>query len=687
MRVLLYSVSSFILRLTLPLTAFLIPLFFLPNTGDFFATNKQAVLVIIAAAATLAWAVQNVLRRQIRLSAGPAMVPLLLLALVYVLSSYLQSANAIESLRGRTSTILSLVLIYLATGSMLHSREHIVRVFAALFFSLTLASLVQLFAFFGLGQVLGIPWLSTRAFNPVGGPLPLVTLTITLIPAALILGLRSETPALKLVAFASVIFGAFASILAGSILIPSGDTPLALLPLSAGWTVAVEIFKNPRTALLGTGPETFATTFAVLKPLALNATPVWNVRFTNSSNEMLTILTTTGLLGFGAYLWALGGSFLKSVSVGNRNPEALAIRLSLAVTLVLHFLIPLSPVLTMVAFLLLVLVTIDLKSEDKISDVILSFFAAKVVKAEKSELAPPPTKTKGTEVLPWILLLLTIALILAAFVLHVPAYAAKSVYYHSLQAAAANKGTETYNLQIQAVKLNPYDPNIRMAYSQTNLALANAIAAKGNLSDQDRTNVTQLIQQSIREAKAATILDPRNSLVFSNLAMIYRQLVNLAEGASNWTIASYTRAAQLEPTNPQLRLELGAVYYAQSNWDQAIQLFGQAVSLKPDWANAHYNLAAAYREKKDYANAAKELRGVLKLLDANAPDYGKAQEELADLEKKLKDQEETKTEETTNGQPKSTEPLTTPTPFPSPSVEPIQLPDEAGLNLTPTPGQ
>lgn len=683
MRTLLHNITSLILKLSLPLTAFLVPLTFLPLTVDLFTPHKQLVLLIIAAITLVAWAVQTVLRKEIRLAPGPALLPVLILGIVYIVSSFIQSPNMIEALRGQTSSIVALGLIFLATTSTLSSRDNLMRVFRALFASLIAISLVQIIAFLGVATSVA-PWLAAKSFNPTGGPLPFLTLALPLIPAAIFLGLKGEGMVNKVLAFAAAVFGVIGSLMAVSLLLPDGGNPLVLLPLSAGWPIAIEIFKDPRTALFGTGPGTFANTFSLLKPISLNAGPWWNVRFGSSSNEFLTILTTVGLLGMAAYLWATLRSFTKHLNNKEmRQPVSVALRITLGLVLILQLLVPASVVLITLTFLCLALVTIDLKAGNHLEEVIISLFALKAAKPEHPELAER-TSSRGTEILPWFLLVFSVLLVVAGFALNTKAYAAQLTYFRSLQAAAANKGADTYNLQIEAINLNPYDPLLRMSYSQTNLALANALAAKGDLSDQDRNNITQLIQQAIREAKAATTLDARNSLTWANLGSVYRQLLNLAEGADQWTIASFTQAAQLDPANPQLRLDLGGVYYTLGNFDQALGFFQQAATLKSDWANAYYNLAAVYKEKKDYVSAAQSLQNVLRLLDPTAADYGRVQEELVALERMAKEETEPTVDETAA---RSTEPLVTPTPLPSPTVSPIELPDSAGLNITPTPSE
>ena len=165
--------------------------------------------------------------------------------------------------------------------------------------------------------------------------------------------------------------------------------------------------------------------------------------------------------------------------------------------------------------------------------------------------------------------------------------------------------------------------------------LASSIASKKNISDTDRSTVTQLIQQAISEGKATVTLNPDRSGNWQILAQIYQSIMPYAQGADQFAIQTYSQAATLDPIDPNLRIALGGVYYALGEYDNAIDAFKLAVLAKPDLANAHYNLAIAYREKKDYTDAETEMNNVLTLVPQNSADYKLAQSTLEDIKKNI----------------------------------------------------
>jgi len=196
--------------------------------------------------------------------------------------------------------------------------------------------------------------------------------------------------------------------------------------------------------------------------------------------------------------------------------------------------------------------------------------------------------------------------------------------------------------------------------------------------------VSQLIQQSIREGKIAIQLDPGDVRNWEQLAVIYRALINVADGSKDWTITAYSEAIRRDPINPLLRLDLGGVFYSLKDWDNAIRTFQTAVSLKPDYANAYYNLALALEQAGKLTDAAKAMQAAVQNLDAKSPDYEAAVAKFEELAKKAKEESGIRNQETMGT---SKEPLTKPQPLPTagPGANKVDLTPKEAPPVTPTP--
>src|SRR3989344_379362 len=173
MRQTIDKIATGLLRYLLPATALLLPLFFLPVTTDFFTTNKNLLLFVAGSLSLLAWSVRNIARRRVLISFTPSTLAILLLAVVYVLSSLIQSGNPYMSLINRTASIVALAALYLGVTSSQKNKEVINLTFAALILSGVLVSVFSLYAY--LGGTAKIPnapaWLTAKTMNPVGAPI------------------------------------------------------------------------------------------------------------------------------------------------------------------------------------------------------------------------------------------------------------------------------------------------------------------------------------------------------------------------------------------------------------------------------------------------------------------------------------------------------------------------------------
>jgi tetratricopeptide (TPR) repeat protein len=77
-------------------------------------------------------------------------------------------------------------------------------------------------------------------------------------------------------------------------------------------------------------------------------------------------------------------------------------------------------------------------------------------------------------------------------------------------------------------------------------------------------------------------------------------------------------------------MRLASLSYVLGNYQDSTILFRQAVSLKPDWANARFNLGWSLYQQQEYQAAATEMQTVLTLLDDDkeSQDYKNAQNAL-----------------------------------------------------------
>lgn len=618
------------------------PLFFLPLTTDFFQLNKQLMFTIFTILALISWLIYNYSQKTISLTLSPLLLPLFLLSSIAVTSSLINSPHNPEAWLTQPALLVTGLIYFVLAGNLIKTSQTVRKILHWFILSAFITAVLTILSTFNI--------LTPKSFNLTGSPLNLVTFLLSFLPISLIMAFKVNNGFKKLFYFLTS--GAIIAclILVGYQLLPGHEFNPTLLPKLASWSIAIDTLKTK--PFLGAGPNEFLNQFTQFKPISLNRTPYWSLNFNSSGSEYLQTLTTLGLLGLAALIYLVFGWYqLTKRLPGTRiTSTQLAISLSVAIMFITAFFIPFSSFhwLILIGYLSLSVSLAKTKNLTKVKDVSLPH----------------------SVILPLIISFPILALIGLFSFNAAKLYTGEIFFQQSLIAANANDGVKTYNLQIRAIKLNPNIDRYHVAYSNTNLALANSLSAKSDLTDQDRQTITQLIQQSISEGRNAVALAPKKASGWENLANIYRQLINFAQGADQFSVTAYSGSIQLDPANPALRLELGGLYYFLQKYDQAIPLFQQAIQLKPDYANAYYNLSHTLSQQQKYLDAYQAMQQVEALVSSNSADADTVRKELADLKTKLP--KEATQVQTTNTQPQT---LTQPSPVPAApkNFEPVKV--------------
>lgn len=603
---------------------FIFPLFFLPITQEFFSTNKLYLLGFGGLLLLLVSVIELFMSKKIAWHKNPFDRPVILFLLTIGLSILISTPNKIQALLNPNFgfvSILSLSIMYFYLSRFSSLPSFVFNVPSFILSILTMYFFFQPFTSTSLPQ--SLQFLKNPGFNPVGNQLDLAIILGFFVVYNVLNSINkkaAEKRSVSILGFIILVLNLLAlSITVYSLVVQQSN--LILPPLTTSWYAAVETLKNPVTALFGVGVDNFASMFTRVKDILYNQSSFWQIgSFTVSRSGVLHILTETGLFGLVAFgLLVVGG--LKKVFAEKRLSFEAA---GFGFVILMMFLFPPSLPLFFLFFFMLSQVAITSDNRPQVFDL--------------------------SEIIPLYLGIIIISVILigAAGYFIGRSYLGEYYFKAGLDGIVQNNIKTLYDNERQAILLNPFIERYRINFAQTNLLIANNIASRaqstesGQLSSQDRQTIAQAIQAAIAEAKTAVSLNPQKASNWENLAIIYRNILNVAQGADVWTISAYQRAIILDSQNPIYRLNLGGVYYSLNGYDDAIKLFELAVSLKPDWANAHYNLAWASFQKQNYQRAVTEMQTVIALLNplSDKVDYDKAQKDLVEFKKKLPKAEE-----------------------------------------------
>jgi tetratricopeptide (TPR) repeat protein len=120
-------------------------------------------------------------------------------------------------------------------------------------------------------------------------------------------------------------------------------------------------------------------------------------------------------------------------------------------------------------------------------------------------------------------------------------------------------------------------------------------------------------QQQMGKAKKryekALELNQHHALAANNLAWIYLEVAGDVDRA--WSLAS--RAYELAPQDPNVMDTMGWIYFKNSSYDRAMNLFKDAVSQKPGESIYHYHLGMTQFKMGAKKAARQALKKSLKL--------------------------------------------------------------------------
>lgn len=664
-----------ILSLVLCSLVFIFPFFFLPLTQEYFVTNKLYLLAFVCLLLLAISTIKLLVTKKISWQKLAFDNLVLLFVTTVAISTLFSSPNKVQALLNPNFGLvmmISLTILYFylsrinIPSTIYHLSSIILSLVAIVFF-------FQPFKNVALPQLLA--FLKSPAFTPIGSQLDLAIFLgffVVYQLTHLITTKQSDKQEIKqsilnysiftvnLLALFLIIYSLVKPV--GTDVINHVST-LILPPFRLSWFAVLEVLKNPQTAIIGIGPDNFSAIFTRVKDFAYNQSPLWQINaFNVSRSSILQIFTETGIFGllaFGLLIFTeIKSAFVKTTADGQLvKGDHKGSPLQLISFLYLLICLLIFPTSLIIWFLFFVVLA-QLSRTDVINHVSTINLA---------DLLPIYIGT----------VVISFGLIAGGGYLLGRSYSSEYYFKKSLEGINNNNIQQVYDNQRQAIILNPYIERFRTSFAQTNLLIANNVSKidPKKITENDRQTITQAIQTGIVEGKAVISLNPQKADGWQNLASIYLNVINAAEGADVWTISAYQRAVLADPQNPTYRVGLGGVYYFLKKYDDALRFFEEAIAMKPDWPNASYNYAWTNFQKENYPQAVNAMQNTLNLLNPklNKADYDKVQKELTEFKKKLpvEEKEATQSAETETGS------LNLPTP-PTTQISPkLELPKEA----------
>jgi len=348
-----------VVRASIYLTIFFLPLFFASSVPSILELNKQVLLVVVTGIGFLAWVGKMAWKNEIRFKKNFILVPIVtfvaIMGLSTVFSTYFE--QSMWGFFGGESksfiTLLFMVALFLLIFNTIKTRREAVKVVLIFLIGGFIVSVYGLFQIWEVyllpSQTAENPFFNTIGsvyiFNAYVGALFLITLALFLSDVSRVLKILLILLSfffffiLMVINFQIVWIGIIICIalLFGVTIMKGGATDsqsrvlpmiflvLALLMILRKQPIIqrdlpIEVLLNYRSStkialeslkkfpLLGSGPTTYATVYQQSRPSNLG--DFWAVNFNNGTSYFLTLIPTVGILGTLSFLFLVGAGMM-----------------------------------------------------------------------------------------------------------------------------------------------------------------------------------------------------------------------------------------------------------------------------------------------------------------------------------------------------------------------------------------
>lgn len=387
---------------------------------------------------------------------------------------------------------------------------------------------------------------------------------------------RNNNYFLPLIVFILMIFFLLAKGPMGEITVSAGTNFVEVRP---SWSTTMSIIGDTLKTdpILGTAPNTFLYNWLTHKPVEINNTIFWNARFNSGIGQLISMVSTTGIIGALALISFLG--FLlyygwKAFSYQRDDMlHALLIASFLGSVYLWIFAVCYTPGFAIMAMAFIVtgiFVALLVKAE-KIKNINLSFLK----------------NSRAGFVSVLVIVLLLIASVSSLYLLLKKGLAS---YYYAQGVKIYNSAGDLGQAETKvskAINMDPQDEYYRYMVEINLLKIRQLLNSPDLPPEQAMADFQNILASAISNGQNATKFNSKDPLNWMTLGMIYEAVVPLKiQGADAMAVSSYQEASKHSPFDPEPFLASARVEIQNQNFAQAKTYLQSALSLKSDFVAA-----------------------------------------------------------------------------------------------------
>ncbi|MBI2109274.1 MAG: tetratricopeptide repeat protein [Parcubacteria group bacterium] len=408
-----------------------------------------------------------------------------------------------------------------------------------------------------------------------------------------------------------------------------GITQIEVRPswASTGIILKETIKEHP---LLGSGPNRFTNQWFTFKPGSINSSPFWNTEFRSGVGLLPTFAVTTGVLGAVSlsiflFLFLYQGARSLFATTIHRLEYVVfsSFVLALYLWVIAFFYVP-NVVLFTLAFAITGVFVGALVGAGKIKQYTFSYFE----------------NPRAGFISVLVLSILLIGTVTMGYAVTKKIIALKNFYQSRTAFTVGDLETAEGKIK-KAINQNTTDVYYR-GLAEIKTRQITALLSRNDVSPEDaRAQFQSLLGEAIFAGQQAVQFDKTQYVNWLALARVYESVVPLVTGAYESARVSLAESLSRYPQSPLLTLEHARLEIANRNINEARRYIGEALQMKPDYANAIFllaqiefsegNISAAIRSVEGATLAAPNDEGLffqLGLLKFNTRDYKGSAEAL-----------------------------------------------------------
>ncbi|MES2803310.1 MAG: O-antigen ligase family protein [Bdellovibrionota bacterium] len=348
------------------------------------------------------------------------------------------------------------------------------------------------------------------------------------------------------------------------------------------WGTAFEMWK--KHPILGVGPENFGEEFNHIQTVEQNYGESWNLIWHKAHNEFIHYLATTGVVGFGAYLWLIILMFIPVFRILFRKEQEWNADYVFAVALLGGFGYLLATHMTAFSFIPTLMFFYLFPA--------MNFSFANIEKTVTFENKLPKYGR-------WFAA--GLVTVLATYIVYtVNGVWQADINYNDSRRQLVNYGNfdKASELLETAIRQNPGNAEYWCFRADIYYNfLVRSVRETGAAAEAKKR---KFFDEVVRSSDTCVKMDDRKSDLWRARGTLFMSLSQMVPQMLEGSLASFKKAVEVYPNNPYNHISVAGVYRRKGRNDLAIQELNTAISLRRDIIPAYIDLLSIYYQDKRF---------------------------------------------------------------------------------------